>query len=79
MLKEETDLQDIIKMTSDKDIILVEGYKKSNLRKIEVYRDGISEKIITPKEKLIAIASDTDIHMDDVKVILRKILKLWLT
>ena len=37
--------------------------------KIEVYRDGISEKIITPKEKLIAIASDTDIHMDDVKVI----------
>ena len=29
----------------------------------------ISEKIITPKEKLIAIASDTDIHMDDVKVI----------
>ena len=37
--------------------------------KIEVYRDGLSEKIITPKEKLIAIASDTDIHMDDVKVI----------
>ena len=68
-LKEETDLQDIIKMTSDKDIILVEGYKKSNLRKIEVYRDGLSEKIITPKEKLIAIASDIDIHMDDVKVI----------
>ena len=68
-LKEETDLQDIIKMPSDKDIILVEGYKKSNLRKIEVYRDDISEKIITPKEKLIAIASDTDIQMDDVKVI----------
>ena len=68
-LKEETDLQDIIKMTSDKDIILVEGYKKSNLRKIEVYRDGLSEKILTPKEKLIAIASDIDIHMDDVKVI----------
>ena len=68
-LNEETDLQHIIEMASDKDIILVEGYKKSNLRKIEVYRDGISEKIITPKEKLIAIASDTDIHMDDVKVI----------
>ena len=37
--------------------------------KIEVYRDGLSEKILTPKEKLIAIASDIDIHMDDVKVI----------
>ena len=65
----ETELQEIIEMASDKDIILVEGYKKSNLRKIEVYRDGLSEKIITPKEKLIAIASDIDIHMDDVKVI----------
>ena len=68
-LNKETELQEIIEMASDKDIILVEGYKKSNLRKIEVYRDGISEKIITPKEKLIAIASDIDIHMDDVKVI----------
>ena len=27
------------------------------------------QDIIKPKEKLIAIASDTDIHMDDVKVI----------
>ena len=62
-LNKETELQEII------EIILVEGYKKSNLRKIEVYRDGLSEKIITPKEKLIAIASDIDIHMDDVKVI----------
>ena len=34
-----------------------------------MYRDGLSEKILTPKEKLIAIASDIDIHMDDVKVI----------
>ena len=68
-LNKETELQEIIEMASDKDIILVEGYKKSNLRKIEVYRDGLSEKIITPKEKLIAIASDIDIHMDDVKVI----------
>ena len=68
-LNKETELQEIIEMASDKDIILVEGYKKSNLRKIEVYRDGLSEKILTPKEKLIAIASDTDIHMDDVKVI----------
>ena len=68
-LNKETELQEIIEMASDKDIILVEGYKKSNLRKIEVYRDGLSEKIITPKEKLIAIVSDIDIHMDDVKVI----------
>ena len=64
-LHEETELSDIIKMLMDKDIILVEGYKNSNLRKIEVYRDGVSERIITPKEKLIAIASDTHLDIDD--------------
>lgn len=69
-LDQETDLYDIIKMASDKDVILVEGYKKSNLRKIEVYREGISSEIITSKDKLIAIASDKkDIHINDVEVI----------
>lgn len=68
-LEEETDLKDIIKMASDKDIILVEGYKKSELRKIEVYREGISSHIITPKDKLIAIASDKHLHIDNIKVI----------
>ena len=72
MIKEvdqEIHLEDIIKMVSDKDIVLVEGYKKSNLRKIEVYREGVSEEIITPKEKLIAIASNEDIHYDGIPVI----------
>ena len=63
-LKEETELNDIIKMVLDKDIILIEGYKKSNLRKIEVFRSGVSEKIITPKEKIIAVASDINIDAD---------------
>ena len=52
-------------MLMDKDIILVEGYKNSNLRKIEVYRDGVSDRIITQKEKLIAIASDTHLDIDN--------------
>ena len=68
-LDEEVKLEDIIKMVSDKDIVLVEGYKKSNLRKIEVYREGVSEKIITPKEKLIAIASNEVIDYEDVPVV----------
>lgn len=68
-LDEEVNLEDIIKMVSDKDIVLVEGYKKSNLRKIEVYREGVSEKIITPKEKLIAIASNESIDYKDVPVV----------
>ncbi len=68
-LEEETDLQDIINMIEDKDIILVEGYKNSDLRKIEVFRDKVSNNIITPKEKLIAIASDINLNIENVEVV----------
>ena len=68
-LEEETELNDIIKMVKDKDIILIEGYKKSNLRKIEVFRKGVSERVITPKSKLIAIASDTNLNIDDIIIV----------
>ena len=68
-LEEEIELNEVIRLVKDKDIILVEGYKKSNLRKIEVYRNGISENIITPKDKLIAIASDVGLDINEVDVI----------
>ncbi|RDY26388.1 molybdopterin-guanine dinucleotide biosynthesis protein B [Romboutsia weinsteinii] len=68
-LKEETDLQDIISMIKDKDIILVEGYKKSDLRKIEVFRSSISDKIISKEEHLIAIASDIGMNIENIPVI----------
>lgn len=68
-LKEETKLYDLINIARDKDIILVEGYKNSNLRKIEVYRNGVSNKIITPKDNLIAVASDTNLSLDNILVV----------
>ena len=68
-LEEEIELNEVIRLVKDKDIILVEGYKKSNLRKIEVNRNGISENIITPKDKLIAIASDAVLDINDVDII----------
>lgn len=71
-LEEETELNDIIEMVLDKDIILVEGYKKSTLRKIEVFRSGVSDKIITPKEKIIAIASDINLEIEDIIVVERE-------
>lgn len=68
-VNEEIPLEEIISFAKDKDIILVEGYKKSSLRKIEVYRNGFSDKIISSKDKLIAIASNDDIVFDDVLVV----------
>ena len=61
-VEEELELKDILKLLQDKDVILVEGYKKSKLRKIEVYREGFSDRIITKKEQLIAIASETPLE-----------------
>ena len=33
---------------------------------------GVSEKIITPKNKLIAIASDTNLNIDDIIIVDRE-------
>lgn len=68
-VKEEITLNSIIEMVLDKDIILVEGYKKSKLRKIEVYRLGVSKDIITPINRLIAVASDTTSIKDGIIVV----------
>ena len=68
-VEEEVSLNSLIEMVDHKDFIIVEGYKRSNLKKIEVYRDGVSKSIITPKENLICIASDKDIKIDGVEVV----------
>lgn len=57
-VKVELELDEIIRKNSESDFIIVEGYKNSPYRKIEVVRREISEKVITPKEKLIAVASN---------------------
>lgn len=58
-IKEEISLESILKdVIDDYDFILVEGYKKSNLRKIEVFDSKLSEKILTKKENLICIATN---------------------
>jgi len=68
-VKEETKLEDILKdILDDYDFILVEGYKNSNLRKIEIYDKNLSKNIITDKELLICVATH---DLDDFK--LRKI------
>ena len=47
-VQEEIPLEELIKQVEDFDFIIIEGYKKSKYRKLEVYRQGISNKIITP-------------------------------
>lgn len=63
-LNYEKSLYDVLETMTDYDFILVEGYKWENLDRIEVYRTGYSTKIISDKEKLIAIVSDLKHDLD---------------
>ena len=68
-VQEEIPLEELIKQVEDFDFIIIEGYKKSKYRKLEVYRQGISKKIITPQEKLIGVASDVSLSLEGVRVV----------
>ncbi|GAA0070094.1 molybdopterin-guanine dinucleotide biosynthesis protein B [Clostridium sardiniense] len=70
MIKEvenEVPLEELINMVSDKDFVIVEGYKKSSLQKIEIFRGEVSKKIITPRNKLICLVTDTKLNIQGVK------------
>jgi len=63
-LNYEKSLYDVLETMTDYDFVLVEGYKWENLDRIEVYRTGYSTKIISDKDKLIAIVSDLNHDLD---------------
>ena len=83
-LEDEIPLEKLIAMIEDKDFIIVEGYKKSSLKKIEVFREGISKNIITPKDKLIFLATNVtknissvkEVNIDDYKKMVECLIKL---
>lgn len=68
-VEEEIPLKELIDQVKDFDFIIIEGYKKSPYKKLEVFREGVSKEIITPKEKLIGIASDAPLSLEEVKVV----------
>lgn len=68
-VKEEVPLDKIISAVKDYDFIIVEGYKNSNLRKIEVARKKMGTEIITNKDLLIALASDFNPPIEGIKTI----------
>ena len=83
-VEDEIPLEKLIAMMEDKDFIIVEGYKKSSLKKIEVFREGISKNIITPKDKLIFLATNVtknipsvkEVNIDDYKKMVECLIKL---
>lgn len=72
-VEEEMSLEELIELNKNADLILIEGFKNSNIPKIEVIRKNVYSELISKKENLIAIASDIPIedkgvpnfHIDD--------------
>ena len=60
----EPTLDELIAQLPNVDIILTEGYKRSNKPKIEVVRAARSTEPICEPDELLAIATDTVISMD---------------
>lgn len=57
-LPEELTLDSLVAQLGDLDLILVEGYKKAKMLKVEVFQKGVQEKIVTPPEELLAIVGN---------------------
>jgi len=57
-LEAELSIDEIAEMIPDVDIIITEGYKRSNKRKIEVSRAARSPQLICKREELLALATD---------------------
>lgn len=73
-VEEEKSLSQIIAMFSKVDIILTEGFKRTSIPKIEVFRSEVGQDLLSASEDLLAIASDVPwnvgvpcYHIDDAE------------
>lgn len=81
-LEEERILDELIASLSRIDIILTEGFKRSNKPKIEVFRLEVNNELLCEPGELLAIASDIhwelDVpcyYIDDAEGIVNEIIK----
>lgn len=85
-IKEEITLDEIIKCISGVDVILIEGYRKSDKAKIEVHRSNWNDALFSEPQDLLAIASDIQwevgvpcYYIDDYKGITDEIIRYMLS
>ena len=69
--EKELELDALINKMSPTDLILVEGWKKENIKKIEVYRKEINKPLLTNSDKnIIAIATnDKSININNMTIL----------
>jgi molybdopterin-guanine dinucleotide biosynthesis protein B len=67
--EQELELDQLMKLSPDVDLFVVEGFKHSGKPKIEVFRRKHCLKLLSPPEQLIAIASDVHLDVQGVPVL----------
>ena len=66
---QDTNLSELISLQKNKDIILVEGFKKEKIPKIEVWRENENREIISLYDKnIFAIATDNIENKELIKL-----------
>jgi molybdopterin-guanine dinucleotide biosynthesis protein B len=60
----EPDLPDLLGKLTPADLVLVEGFKKYPIKKIEIFRPSIGKPFLYPKDDLV-IAVASDVKLDD--------------
>ncbi len=59
----EPDFAETIKRVSPCDLLLVEGFKREKLPKLELYRSSVGESLLHPQDpSIVAIASDGNVE-----------------
>ena len=61
---EPVSVDDIMEMVGDVDLIITEGYKKSNLKKIEVLRKGYNEEFVCDSKYRLAVVADYEVETE---------------
>ena len=58
----EATLDDLLAKLGPCDVVLVEGFKRAEIPKIEVYRKEVTEPLLFPEDgRIVAVATDTDV------------------
>lgn len=60
---DELTLDQVAELLGPVDIIIVEGYKRSDKPKIEIHRQAHSKELLCAPEELFALVSDADWHI----------------
>ena len=70
-INKESSLTELISKLTPVDLVLVEGWKKENIKKIEVYRKEINKPLLALNDKnIIAIATnDKNININNVMLL----------